>query len=93
MQSIQIIEEIREPLNISNEDQTLTYYRWEKRAILGYRGRRFLVFVDNLTVNTYIEEITSGNLEYIEDDSLHQELSMFANSKGFLTMLLPLQKG
>lgn len=93
MSSIQIIEERREPLPVQNEDKVLPFYRWEKRAILGYRGRRFLVFMDNLTSATYIEEITTGDLKYIEDELLHQELSLFAQTKGFLDMMLPLQKG
>jgi hypothetical protein len=40
-----------------------------------HRGiREYMCFRDNVTGKTYIEEITGGSLEFIEDDSLVKEL-------------------
>lgn len=92
MQSFQIIDEKRIPLEIFNKDKTLSFYRWEQRAIIGKSLRRFIVFVDALTNQNYIEEITTGDIKYIEDDSLHNDLSEFVMNKGFLTLMLPILK-
>jgi len=51
-------------------------------ATIHYGVREYMYFVDTLTLKTYIEEITGGHLETIEDDSLWQELANFIQSKG-----------
>ena len=95
MQDFQIIDEKREPLNVWNETN-LPYYRWEKRAILGWNFRTFLVFVDNYGNGTgpknYIEEITAGSLQCIKDNSLWKALSNFAHQHELLNILTPLSK-
>ena len=95
MQTFQIIDERRKPMPMANDDPSLNFYRWEQRAILGQGMRQFLVFVDNLGSpfpNNYIEEITTGDLKRIEEDSLHAELSAFAQDKGFLNIIRPIAK-
>lgn len=93
MQEFQILDERRFCLQLSKQiNKDSSVWRFEHRATIGYRGRTFLVLVDNLTTSIYIEEITTGHLEKIEDDSLHTALSVFAEEKGFCRILPPLLK-
>jgi hypothetical protein len=41
-----------------------------------------MYFVDTVTQNTYIEEITGGHLEAISDDNLWQDLASFIQEQG-----------
>ncbi len=93
MSGFYIINEKRFPLqveNFSNVDM-LPYYRWDHRVTLGYNGRRFIVFIDNLKQEIYIEEYTT-KLEKISDDSLWKGLFEYATQKGFLMILSPMLK-
>lgn len=103
MQEFQIIDEKRYPLSTFDKlsKDYLTYWRFEHRATIGYRGRRFIVLLDNgehydnnfvVQPKLYIEEITSGNLERIEDDELADALGRFAVDQGFCNILIPLIK-
>jgi hypothetical protein len=69
----------------------LPYYRWEHRATIGRRGRRYMVFLDNLKQTAYIEDTTNG-LEKIEDENLWKSIFYFATEKGFLMVIPPLMK-
>jgi hypothetical protein len=77
--------------NIACNKDLLPYYRWEHRVTLGYNGKRYLVFLDNLEQSIYVEEFT-GSLEEVKDDKLWEALVTFASQKGFLCMLPPLLK-
>jgi len=95
MSEYKIINERRFPLkvhSINDNNDLLEYHRWEHRVTIGRRGKRYMVFLDNLENTIYIEEITSGSLEQIDDDPLLESLSRFAASKGFLAILPPLPK-
>ena len=46
-----------------------------------------MVFLDNRTGTTYVEEVTGGSLKAVEEDELWQELVQFSQDKGF--MLVP----
>ena len=76
----------------------LPYYRWEHRATVGYGAREFIVFIDNLPLftgeipKTYIEEVSGGHLEQVEDDSLWEALGKFAGDMGLLEMQPPIIK-
>ena len=101
----QILDEKRYPLNVEssiiqyNRTVLLPYHRWEHRVTLGYNTKTFMVFIDNGVLNKnilpsiYIEEITASGLEKIEDNSLFESLLNFAQLKGFINMLPPIQKG
>lgn len=52
---------------------TITHSVWEYMCFVDIRGPTF-----------YIEEITGGSLNRIEDDSLHLALSEFCKEQGFL---------
>jgi hypothetical protein len=92
MHEFKIIDEKRYPLNIVKMDTTdvLDYYRWEHRVTVGYRGRRFIVMIDNLKHEVYVEEI-AVQLHVIED-RLRQAIIHWANANGFLNVLIPLYK-
>lgn len=51
--------------------------RWLHLATIQKGVREFMLFVDLQTSKAYIEEITGGSLEKIEDDQLHQDLVKF----------------
>ena len=93
MSGFYIINEKRFPLEVENRTNSdlLPYYRWEHRVTVGYNGRRFYVFLDNLKQTAYIEEMTT-RLEKIEDDNLWESLSRWATEKGFLMFMVPLMK-
>lgn len=99
MSEYNIINEKRFPLKVRNSGDNsdlLPYYRWEHRVTMGYRGRRFMCFIDNLGKGhgpiVYIEEITSGSTERIKDESLFESLVKFATEKGFLNVIEPIWK-
>jgi len=99
MSEYQLLDEKRYPLKVReviDNANLLSYYRWEHRVTIGYNGRRFMVFIDNLGTGKgpilYIEEITSGSSEKIKDESLFQSLIKFATEKGFLGVFPPLWK-
>lgn len=52
--------------------------------------REFMCFVDRFSRQVYIEEITGGQLEFINDDSLAQGISDFLTDKNLLDMTKPL---
>lgn len=99
----QILEEEKAPLKTmaTKEDAFLDYYRWERRATLGWNTREFMVFLDNGIIKdgvvlqpgqVYVEEITGGHLSKIEDDSLWKALVYFAQSNGFTELQAPIMK-
>ena len=62
-------------------------------ATVTYNIREFMCFVDTISQKVYIEEISGGHLEFIEDDSLAQALASFLTEAKILDMtkrLLPL---
>lgn len=98
MPEFTIIDEKRYPLNVqqyTNVD-TLPYFRFEHRVTVGYRGRRFIAFIDNLGKGAgpivYIEEITDGRLLRIEDDMMFEAIYRWIEPKGFLGMFAPMMK-
>lgn len=95
MSDFKIANEKRFPLVVTNSTDNvdlLDYYRWEHRVTISYGFKKFMVFLDNLTSSLYIEEITTGNLETINDDSLWSSLFKWATDKGFINILPPLPK-
>lgn len=95
MSEFRLINEKRFPLDVhSSEDNVdlLPYYRWEHRVTLGYRGKRFMVFLDNLESKAYIEDITNGKLEIIEDDNLWEAVFNYATTEKYLNILKPMMK-
>lgn len=95
MSEFQLINEKRFPLKVrdsSDNVDLLPYYRWEHRVTLGYRGRRFMVFLDNLNSAAFVEEITSGSLEKIADDKMWGAVFKEATSRGYLNIFPPLSK-
>jgi len=49
--------------------------------------QEFMCFIDKTTSVGYIEEVTGGHLELIEDDHLHAELSQFAIEKDLFAII------
>lgn len=101
MQEFQIIDERKYPLPGLINKNSLPYYRWEHRATISYRGRKFIAIVDNgIKVNnkvyklptSYVEDITSGIMEQIKDNNLWVALTKFLTVKGFFEIQLPIQK-
>lgn len=100
----QIIDEKRYPLDVQssivqrNKVTSLPYHRWEHRVTIGYNGKLFMVFIDNGDISNYIwpkiyiEKIIASGFEFIEDESLFESLLNFAQLKGFVNMLPPMQK-
>lgn len=86
MSKFQLLDTNRYPLAVNNEVANLCFYQYEHRATVGYNCREFMVYVDHLKGQSYIEEITGGHLEKIEDDVLHDTLSNFALEKGLLAL-------
>lgn len=81
--SFQILDGKKYPLQVTNQDTMLPYWRYEHRATIGWNTREFIVFVDHLETVTYIEEIVGGHLEKVNDEPLHQALTEFAFTRGF----------
>lgn len=51
--------------------------------------REYMCFMDLFTQKVYIEEITGGSLQFIEDESLAEELHAFLVDKGVLGVSRP----
>jgi hypothetical protein len=85
----QILSSQRFPLQVSNENDFLPYYRYEHRATLGWNTREFMVFVDHLMQSSHIEEITGGHLEKIDDEELFKALQHFAFERDFMEVAAP----
>jgi hypothetical protein len=49
--------------------------------------REFIYFVDQQTHKTYIEEITGGRMEAIDDDNLWNDLAMTLKEAGLDIMV------
>jgi len=73
-----------------NED-LLPYYRWEHRVTVGYNGRRYMAFLDNLKETIYVEDCTE-DLKTIDDDNLWHAVVHFAQEHGYLNMMPPIMK-
>jgi hypothetical protein len=69
----------------------LPYYRWEHRVTIGYQGKRYMIFLDNLKQMAYVEDCTHS-LKKIEDQSLWRALVQFAQSQGYLNIMPPMVK-
>jgi hypothetical protein len=59
-----------------------TYGRWKHLATIHRNLREYMYFMDERNGQTYIEEITGGQLELIKDDELWQALANFIQEKG-----------
>ena len=90
-----IIDERKYPLEMggkySNKDM-VPFYRWEHRATVSTKGRRFIVFIDQLQGEAFIEEVTTGDLKKIGDDDLWEEIKVWASAMGFFRTLPPVFK-
>lgn len=51
--------------------------------------REYMCFIDKTNGKTYIEEITGGSLQFIEDDFLAEELTNFLTETGVLNIGKP----
>ena len=58
--------------------------RFVHLASIGDDFKEYIAFVDRSTGKCYIEDITGGNLTFIEDDHLAEDLSDFLNNKSLL---------
>ena len=99
MSEYQIVNERRFPLKVKSMNDNvdlLPYHRWEHRVTVGRNGKRYMVFLDNLGIGDgpklYIEEITNGHAERIEDESLFQSIFRWVTAKGFVSVQPPLFK-
>lgn len=63
---------------------------WLHLASIHHNIREFMCFANTRSGQVYIEEITGGHLELIEDDVLFQELHGFLCMHGVLDMTRPL---
>jgi hypothetical protein len=59
-----------------------TKKRFKHLASVQMGVREFMCFFDVLTSKVYIEEISGGHLEFIEDDKLAKELAVFMDEHG-----------
>ena len=67
-----------------------TANRWIHLATVHDSVKEYMCFMDLLTNQTYIEEITGGGGPYrIEDDSLAEALTNFLTRKGILNIGRP----
>jgi hypothetical protein len=70
------------PLNNTNG-------RYFHLATIEHGVREFMCFVDRSTGKIFIEEITGGHLDFIEDDQLANALSEFCTMHGILNANQP----
>jgi hypothetical protein len=56
--------------------------RWLHLATIHHSLREFMHFYDMWTGQGYIEELTGGDLTFIEDDALYTELEEFLAKEG-----------
>ena len=101
MPRIQLLDERKYPLPNMKQNDGLPYYRWEHRATLGRGLRVFMAFLDNgiykndkwkKMPEAFIEEITHGKLELIEEEELFNELHNYAQEIGLLQIQFPIAK-
>jgi hypothetical protein len=69
---------------------TGTNNRFLHLATVQHGVREFTCMVDLQTSKVYIEEMTTGHPEFIQDDGLAQALSDFLTLKGALDITKPL---
>jgi len=58
-------------------------------ATIAHNFKTYMCFVDKKTEQTYIENISSGQLEFIEDDSLVQSIVNFLIEQGIIQAAKP----
>jgi hypothetical protein len=95
MSSFQVVDEKRYPLRVkdlTDNVDLLDFYRWEHRVTVSRNFSKYMVFIDNLKNVLYVEEITNGIPEQIEDDSLWEAIHNWTERKGFLNVMPPLPK-
>lgn len=93
MQEFQILDEKRYPLKIKEiQKDFLPYWRFEHRVTVGRNFKQFMVFVDNLDSKIYVEDITGGNLNLVEDEQTWHAVYNFVKEKGFCNMMMPIMK-
>lgn len=63
---------------------------WLHLATVAEGVREFMCFTQVKTRKVYIEEITGGNLQFIEDDALAEGIHNFLTERGVLDMAKPL---
>jgi len=61
--------------------------QWIHLASIQYGLREFIYFLNRGTQKTYIEEITGGKLEVIDDDNLWNDLAMTLKEAGLDKMV------
>lgn len=64
--------------------------QWLHLATVQHGLREYMCFQDKLTEEVYIEEVTGGLLEKIEDDSLAQDLENFLAYNNILNINRPI---
>jgi len=64
--------------------------RWIHIATVHHGLREYMCFADRSNNKMYIEEITGGSLEFIDDDSLAQGLADFVTDRCVLDVTKPL---
>lgn len=58
-------------------------------ATITFSVREFMVFMDTYKNKVYIEEVTGGSLNFIEDESLAKDLENFAKENKILEIKTP----
>jgi hypothetical protein len=66
-----------------------TNNRFLHLASIHYGVREFICFKDTFEEKMYIEEITGGHLQFIDDDALAEGLSDFLRDNGVLNIDKP----
>jgi len=61
-----------------------TSQQWMHLASVHYGVREFMCFIEVSTQKVYIEEVTGGSLEFINDDMLAEELAAFLREHNIL---------
>ena len=95
MARFQLLDEKRYPLYIQSADKKpdlLPYYRWEHRATIGFNGKTYMAFIDNLMGVAYIEEVTNGDMKVIKDESVMKEISEYVKAMNLVDLLTPMFK-
>jgi hypothetical protein len=69
-----------------------TKNRYSHLATIGDGLKEYMCFIDNKTMKVYIEQITGGHLEFINDDQLANELASFLADKGITKITYEDQK-
>jgi len=93
MQDFQVLDEKRYPLKVKDLNKDLLpYWRFEHRVTVGRSFKKYMVFVDSLEAKIYIEEITDGNLNLVEDEQTWHAVFNFVKEKGYCNMMVPIMK-